>query len=45
MHEDELLAADSIGVSPLGSGSDYTIFLQYHGVSKWIAKYVSAAYT
>jgi hypothetical protein len=40
MHEDELLAVDSIGVSPLGSGSDYTIFLQYHGVSKWIAKYV-----
>lgn len=40
MHEDELLAADSIGVSPLGSGSDYTIFLQYHGVSQWIAKYV-----
>ncbi|KAG1755479.1 hypothetical protein EDB19DRAFT_1661644 [Suillus lakei] len=32
MHEDDLLAADSIGVSPLGSGSDYTIFLQYHGV-------------
>jgi N-acetylated-alpha-linked acidic dipeptidase len=32
MHEDELLAVDSIGVSPLGSGSDYTIFLQYHGV-------------
>ncbi|KAG1718577.1 hypothetical protein EDD22DRAFT_985405 [Suillus occidentalis] len=34
MHEDEPLAADSIGVSPLGSGSDYTIFLQYHGVSE-----------
>lgn len=32
MHEDELWAADSIGVSPLGSGSDYTVFLQYHGV-------------
>ncbi|KAG1752576.1 uncharacterized protein EDB91DRAFT_1103334 [Suillus paluster] len=32
MHEDDLLAVDSIGVSPLGSGSDYTVFLQYHGV-------------
>lgn len=38
MHMDELLAADSIGVSPLGSGSDYTVFLQYHGVSECISK-------
>jgi N-acetylated-alpha-linked acidic dipeptidase len=38
MHMDELLAVDSIGVSPLGSGSDYTVFLQYHGVSKYILK-------
>ncbi|KAH7911572.1 hypothetical protein BJ138DRAFT_1006369 [Hygrophoropsis aurantiaca] len=32
MHEDELMAADSLGVNPLGSGSDYTVFLQYIGV-------------
>jgi len=32
MQMDELLAVDSIGVRPLGSGSDYTVFLQYHGV-------------
>ncbi|KAG2156266.1 hypothetical protein DEU56DRAFT_766277 [Suillus clintonianus] len=32
MDKDDLLAVDSIGVSPLGSGSDYTVFLQYHGV-------------
>ncbi|KAG1783082.1 hypothetical protein EV702DRAFT_1060137 [Suillus placidus] len=32
MHKDKLSAADSIGVRPLGSGSDYTVFLQYHGV-------------
>lgn len=34
MHKNKRLTADSIGVSPLGSGSDYTVFLQYHGVSK-----------
>ncbi|KAG1833473.1 hypothetical protein EV424DRAFT_1365464 [Suillus variegatus] len=32
MHKNKRLTADSIGVSPLGSGSDYTVFLQYHGV-------------
>ncbi|OAX37893.1 Zn-dependent exopeptidase [Rhizopogon vinicolor AM-OR11-026] len=32
MHTDKLRAVDSIGVRPLGSGSDYTVFLQYHGV-------------
>jgi hypothetical protein len=36
MQVDELLAADSIGVRPLGSGSDYTVFLQYHGVRECI---------
>jgi N-acetylated-alpha-linked acidic dipeptidase len=34
MHK--ISAADSIGVSPLGSGSDYTVFLQYHGVRECI---------
>ena len=29
----EVTKADSIGVSPLGSGSDYTVFLQRIGVS------------
>lgn len=28
----ELAKADNIGVSPLGSGSDYTVFLQRIGV-------------
>lgn len=28
----ELAEADNIGVSPLGSGSDYTVFLQRNGV-------------
>ncbi|EGO02046.1 hypothetical protein SERLA73DRAFT_86181 [Serpula lacrymans var. lacrymans S7.3] len=32
MHQEELLAIDSIGVNALGSGSDYTVFLQYIGV-------------
>ena len=32
MHETDLLAQDSIGVTPLGSGSDYTIFLQHIGI-------------
>ncbi|KAH7930723.1 Zn-dependent exopeptidase [Leucogyrophana mollusca] len=32
MHEEELMAADSLGVNPLGSGSDYTVFLQHIGV-------------
>jgi len=38
MHVGKRLTADSIGVSPLGSGSDYTVFLQYHGVSECISK-------
>jgi N-acetylated-alpha-linked acidic dipeptidase len=29
----ELAKADNLGVSPLGSGSDYTVFLQRNGVS------------
>lgn len=32
MHEEEMRAADSLGVNPLGSGSDYTVFLQRLGV-------------
>ncbi|KDR83894.1 hypothetical protein GALMADRAFT_236366 [Galerina marginata CBS 339.88] len=32
MREMEFAAADSVGVSPLGSGSDYTVFLQRNGV-------------
>ena len=31
--EEELKAASTTGVSPLGSGSDYTVFLQRLGVS------------
>lgn len=33
MFEEEINAADSIGVSVLGSGSDYTVFLQRNGAS------------
>lgn len=33
IREMEVAAADSVGVSPLGSGSDYTVFLQRNGVS------------
>jgi N-acetylated-alpha-linked acidic dipeptidase len=29
----DLVAMDDLGVSPLGSGSDYTVFLQRNGVS------------
>jgi len=32
IYEEMELAADSIGVNPLGSGSDYTVFLQHIGV-------------
>lgn len=32
IREMEIAAADSVGVSPLGSGSDYTVFLQRSGV-------------
>ena len=32
----ELARADNIGVSPLGSGSDYTVFLQRNGVGSMI---------
>lgn len=32
VHEMQYTAADSVGVSPLGSGSDYTVFLQRSGV-------------
>jgi hypothetical protein len=32
----ELTKADNIGVSPLGSGSDYTVFLQRIGVGSMI---------
>ncbi|KAI9574759.1 hypothetical protein HD554DRAFT_2232863 [Boletus coccyginus] len=33
IYEEMELAADSIGINPLGSGSDYTVFLQYIGVA------------
>lgn len=32
IYEEMELEADSIGINPLGSGSDYTVFLQYIGV-------------
>ena len=32
IHEMQYANADSVGVSPLGSGSDYTVFLQRNGV-------------
>ncbi|PPQ63426.1 hypothetical protein CVT24_004936 [Panaeolus cyanescens] len=32
IREMETAAADSVGVSPLGSGSDYTVFLQRNGI-------------
>lgn len=32
IHEMRYGQADSVGVSPLGSGSDYTVFLQRNGV-------------
>ncbi|KAF9247405.1 hypothetical protein BU15DRAFT_84904 [Melanogaster broomeanus] len=40
-HEEAQLAADYIGVSPLGSGSDYTVFLQYIGVPSAQAGFAS----
>ncbi|EMD40935.1 hypothetical protein CERSUDRAFT_71180 [Gelatoporia subvermispora B] len=33
MHEEELQAIDEVGVGVLGSGSDYTVFLQRAGVA------------
>lgn len=36
MYEEHIQNADDLGVSPLGSGSDYTVFLQRIGVSTWI---------
>ena len=32
-YETELTAADSLGVNPLGSGSDFTVFLQRLGIA------------
>ncbi|PPQ77354.1 hypothetical protein CVT25_010936 [Psilocybe cyanescens] len=32
IREMEVAAGDSVGVSPLGSGSDYTVFLQRNGI-------------
>jgi len=32
IHEMQFANEDSVGVSPLGSGSDYTVFLQRNGV-------------
>lgn len=39
MKEMEITAADSVGVSPLGSGSDYTVFLQRSGVCRNLFQY------
>ena len=36
----ELAKADNIGVSPLGSGSDYTVFLQRNGVGSMTKSYL-----
>lgn len=33
MYEEQFKLADDLGVTPLGSGSDYTVFLQHIGVS------------
>lgn len=32
MYEEQFQYADELGVTPLGSGSDYTVFLQHIGV-------------
>lgn len=32
VYEEMELATDNFGIDPLGSGSDYTVFLQYIGV-------------
>lgn len=32
MYEEQFKGADDLGVTPLGSGSDYTVFLQHIGV-------------
>ena len=37
MKDLEFGATDSVGVTPLGSGSDYTVFLQRNGVSRGIS--------
>jgi len=50
IHEMQYANADSVGVSPLGSGSDYTVFLQRNGVcdpqlcrnALWRINYVTA---
>src|SRR5882757_5362077 len=34
--EVETQAADSLGIRPLGSGSDYTVFLQHLGVPPYV---------
>ena len=36
MYDEELQQADNLGVTPLGSGSDYTVFLQRIGVGLYI---------
>lgn len=36
IHEMQYSRVDNVGVAPLGSGSDYTVFLQRSGVSKSI---------
>ena len=34
MYEEQFKDADDLGVTPLGSGSHYTVFLQHIGVSE-----------
>ncbi|KAF7967266.1 hypothetical protein HWV62_35015 [Athelia sp. TMB] len=41
MYEEELRATDALGVGALGSGSDYTVFLQHLGVASSQAAYSS----
>jgi N-acetylated-alpha-linked acidic dipeptidase len=35
----------NIGIKPLGSGSDFTVFLQHLGVSTWAYLYISVSQT
>ncbi|KAF8138385.1 hypothetical protein EV363DRAFT_1427308 [Boletus edulis] len=41
LYEEIESAADNIGINPLGSGSDYTVFLQYIGVASSEAGFTS----
>lgn len=41
----ELSAVDGVGISPLGSGSDYTVFLQRIGVCSFLLLSLSLSLT